>query len=264
MNYSEKISIVVPAFNVEKYIRKCLESIVSQTYKNIEIIIVNDGSVDRTGDICEEFKRNDSRIIVIHQVNKGVVCARKEGIRRAQGKYICFVDGDDWIERQMLDVYVSQIEDADVLCAGVYRGEEGGKENLTVDKVREGKYEKTHIGEILVKSLYDLEKNIVHPMTPWLFNKMYKTEKVKEIYSLLNDKLVYAEDLVFVFLYYLNSKCIKVSHDAFYHYQYREDSVVHKKNVNLLKHINDSYNELHKLFMNQPKEYELLYQLDKC
>ena len=91
-------SIIVPIFNVSAYVRKCIESIVNQTYQNLDIILVDDGSTDDSGVICDEYAEKDSRIRVIHKTNGGLVSARKAGINIAKGEYSLYVDGDDWIE----------------------------------------------------------------------------------------------------------------------------------------------------------------------
>lgn len=93
-----KISIIIPIYNVEKYLRKCLDSVINQTYKNIEIILVNDGSPDNCGVVCDEYAKMDDRIIVIHKKNEGVSVARNDGIERANGEWVMFVDPDDWLE----------------------------------------------------------------------------------------------------------------------------------------------------------------------
>jgi glycosyltransferase involved in cell wall biosynthesis len=97
------ISVIVPVYNVERYVRQCVESLLGQTHKNIEIILINDGSSDKSGVICNELVTTDSRIRVIHQVNRGVSRARNVGVKNARGKYITFVDADDYIETDMLE-----------------------------------------------------------------------------------------------------------------------------------------------------------------
>ena len=94
---TDLISIVVHVYNVAEYLHECIDSIINQTYKNIEIILVDDGSTDNSGEICDEYAKKDNRIIVVHQENKGPNSARKKGIIIAKGNYIGFVDGDDWI-----------------------------------------------------------------------------------------------------------------------------------------------------------------------
>ena len=105
-----KISIIVPAYNIEKYIEKCLFSIQNQTYKNIEVIVVNDGSTDGTLNVITDFIKNDDRFIVINQPNSGVATARKNGIEKASGDYIGFVDGDDTIEPHMYEILILNAE----------------------------------------------------------------------------------------------------------------------------------------------------------
>ncbi len=108
---SNKISVIVPVYNVEPYLNKCINSILDQTYKNLELILIDDGSTDRSGLICEEYKKRDPRIIVIHQSNMGVSSARNAGLNICSGSYVSFVDSDDWIEKNMYQDMISAIED---------------------------------------------------------------------------------------------------------------------------------------------------------
>lgn len=95
------VSVIVPVYNVEKYIDKCVESLLNQDYKNIEVILVDDGTPDRSGDIIDRLKEEDHRIVVIHQENHGVSSARNAGMAVASGEYITFVDGDDWVDARI-------------------------------------------------------------------------------------------------------------------------------------------------------------------
>ena len=97
-----QISIIIPIYNVEKYIRKCVDSILNQSFKSFELILIDDGSDDKSGEICDEYSKCDSRVRVIHKENTGSANSRNIGIKEAKGKYICFVDSDDWIEKDML------------------------------------------------------------------------------------------------------------------------------------------------------------------
>lgn len=117
---SPLISIIVPVYNVEPYVSKCLESILRQTYQNIEIIIIDDGSTDGGSDICDAYAHKDKRIKVIHQSNEGVSGARNVGLRIAKGEFIGFVDSDDWIEADMYEYLLQNIQqqDADIAICG--------------------------------------------------------------------------------------------------------------------------------------------------
>ena len=125
------ISIIIPVYNVEKYIRKCLDSVLNQTYKNIEIIIINDGSTDNTYSICIEYKKSDSRIKLFTQENSGQGVARNLGLQHAQGTYIGFVDGDDYIDPDMYEIMINQAEklSAELVICGLYYNN-----NITIKK----------------------------------------------------------------------------------------------------------------------------------
>lgn len=95
------ITVIVPVYNVEKYLRRCLDSIIRQTYQNLEILCIDDGSIDNSGEICEQYAARDARIKVIHQENQGLSTARNRGLDAAEGEYIAFVDSDDYILEDM-------------------------------------------------------------------------------------------------------------------------------------------------------------------
>ena len=121
MSSEPLISVVVPIYNTEKYLRKCFDSIINQTYKNLQIILVNDGSTDNSGSICDEYAAKDNRIQFIHKNNGGLVSARKAGLKLAIGEYFATVDSDDWIEPNMYEEMLSNLiqTDADFVNTGV-------------------------------------------------------------------------------------------------------------------------------------------------
>ena len=116
----ERISIIVPIYNVEKYLPRCIESLMGQTYKNIEIILVNDGSTDNCRHICNDYKKRDNRIIVFHQKNAGVSNARNTGLKVASGQFVGFCDPDDWVESKMYEEMLAAInkKNADIAICG--------------------------------------------------------------------------------------------------------------------------------------------------
>ena len=117
-----KVSIIIPVFNVENYLERCLKSVIAQTFKDIEIIIINDGSIDKSLEICKKFAESDKRIILINQKNSGVSAARNTGIDIATGKYLSFVDSDDFITPDMIEFLLTNLEehDADISSCGMY------------------------------------------------------------------------------------------------------------------------------------------------
>lgn len=119
-----KVSIIVPIYNVEKYIDRCVNSLVCQTYRNIEIILVDDGSKDLSGKKADEWRNKDERIIVIHKKNGGLSAARNMGIEKSTGSHLVFVDSDDWIHGEMIERLVEELTQADIVCCGMIRANE--------------------------------------------------------------------------------------------------------------------------------------------
>lgn len=117
---SPLISVIVPVYNVKEYVRKCLKSIVSQTYKNIEVLVVDDGSTDGSGEICDEFSLSDSRVKVFHKKNGGLSSARNAGLKKAKGEFVCFVDSDDYVRKDFIGQLYSSVDknEADIAVCG--------------------------------------------------------------------------------------------------------------------------------------------------
>ena len=103
----EMISVIIPVYNSEKYLHKCIDSVLSQSYTNFEVILVNDGSTDKSGAICDEYAEKDEKVRVFHKENGGVSSARNLGIEKAIGKYVCFIDSDDWVYDKLLESFFS-------------------------------------------------------------------------------------------------------------------------------------------------------------
>lgn len=136
MKNNKLISLVVPVYNVENFLERCITSLVNQTFENIEIILVNDGSTDNSLSICEHYKEIDSRIVVINQQNQGLSAARNAGINIARGRYICFVDSDDWVNEKYLEILYKDIDnnDAEISIIDkqiVYEGQEDCEFDIT-------------------------------------------------------------------------------------------------------------------------------------
>ena len=124
----EKISVIVAIYNIEQYLVKCIESLINQTYDNLEIILMDDGSTDASGEICDEYAKMDKRIKVVHQKNQGLSVVRNNGIKMATGKYVILVDGDDFVERKYVERLFRQLDknDADIAVCG-YKTEPDGR-----------------------------------------------------------------------------------------------------------------------------------------
>lgn len=226
------ISVIVPIYNVEAYIEECIESIIRQTYRNLQIILVNDGSEDQSGTICNQYADSDQRVEVIHQPNKGLVIARKSGLKRAKGDYIGFVDGDDYIEEEMYERLLEEMQksDADFIHSGLIKNGEAWipykKKILHLSEAEEKE-------RIILTAVFGHDNYFV----PSIWSKLFKAQVIKECYSQVPDSAQYGEDLINLCI--CIDKCDKVVllNEAYYHYRYRGESITNEKNLNGLENI---------------------------
>ncbi len=215
-----KISVVVAIYRVEKYLEKCLDGIINQTYKNLEIILVDDGSPDKCPEICDRYAKMDDRIRVLHQINQGVVIARGNGAAVATGDYISFIDGDDWLKENMYELMnqIAEKNDADVVVTGYFQGEEN---DLTKkrNKIDSGVYRGLDLKKIQNRVLlYDTyyEPGII----PALWNKLFRRELLGDIFNRVDPIVRMGEDASISYPVLEKARSIVVDNDA-YTYCYR-------------------------------------------
>lgn len=221
------ISVIIPVYNVEPYISKCIESVISQTYNNLEIIIIDDGSTDKSGLICDLYSKRDSRIKVIHKENEGLVRARKEGILVSAGKYIGYVDGDDWIEPNMYEMlYQSMInESVDVTMCG--RIEEYGEVHKYVRQgFKAGKYDRKRLVEEIFPRFIVNNNFFEWGIFPNLWDKLFKKEYIEDYQLKVNDIIKMGEDAACVYPCLLNVQSIYIMDECYYHYRQISTSMV--------------------------------------
>lgn len=258
------VSIIVPVYNITPYIEDCIESIQNQTYSNIEILVVDDGSTDGSGELCEKLAAHDKRIKLIRQKNMGVAAARGRGIENASGVFLMFVDGDDWIEPDMTKELVKQLGHGDLATSGVYYQEAPDKVKKRKDEFPERSYpDKQQLNTILESMIYDENSGTLHRLTPWCFNKLYRSELVKEVYRKVDLNITFAEDCVFLYQYLLKCRSVTVTHKCYYHYRYRAGSAMHAYNPHMLMDINRVYLALESDFRKHELGPNLLAQLQK-
>lgn len=241
-NRKNLISIIVPIFNTEKYLLQCLDSIARQTYKNIQIVLVDDGSDDSSSRICDSYAQNDDRVVVIHKKNEGLVLARKTGLRNALGNYIMFVDADDWIDEDMCSSLMDKMEehDANLISSAIFR-QFDEKSVLNENVVEEGFYDKS----MLIKKVYPLMLYDGHffgfGIRPNLVGKILKKNLLNHILAQAPDNVTNGEDAMITYPYLLKCSSAYFTNKAFYHYrQYPESmSQMHTNSVELqqLKHL---------------------------
>lgn len=251
-----KFSIIIPVYNAEKYIDSCLSSIIKQSYKNYEIIVIDDGSTDRTLDICQRYKKNntDINIIVYHQENTGVSAARNRGIKLATGKYIIFVDADDEINEKMLCIYDKYVDlyDADLIFCGYE------EYNLDFEKSKLYSVDNNWIGtkeEFLMSKFDELfYKWMVH--SPW--NKVFKSKIIKQNMIKFNEEYSIYEDVNFVLDNLNNVNSIVVLSDILYTYKVKQQgSLVTKYHPNAYSAYFDFNDKLEILLGNKKDTFNL-------
>lgn len=213
-----KISVIIPIYNSEKYLRECLDSIINQTLKDIEIICVNDGSTDLSIKILEEYKKNNSLIKIIDKKNEGVSIARNIGIQNAIGDYIMFIDSDDYIEKECLyNSYKKILEkESDILCFGV---------NEFINEKKIPRYDSKIIQENCNKENLDI--NIKKFFMLNACGKLFKTKFIKDNKILFPSQIKICEDGIFnLFCLYKNPKYSLLNQNL-YNYRFHADSVCH-------------------------------------
>lgn len=228
------ISVIVPVYNVEEYLPQCLDSICTQTYKDLEIILVDDGSTDSSGAICDQWAEKDPRIRVIHKKNGGVSAARNEGLKAATGALIGFVDSDDWVEPDMYEKMKKRMGSADVVMSGFFDypyGMDCQAIPRGIRAVRPCGYEGAVL-QIMSRDCYYCT----------LWNKLYRMKAVKKGGRLIqfDTALDFGEDEIWLLQVLKNSKKITFLPEPLYHWRRREGSItrfdrVSEKQMSLLE-----------------------------
>lgn len=233
MKEKYKISVIVPVYNAEKYLERCIHSVINQTYDNWELLLVDDGSQDQSGNICDKYSKTDPRIIVIHQSNEGVSVARNNGIDAATGEYILFLDSDDWIENNTLYYISRKIDDTiDFFLFDYYEVTENGKYEKHFFKNRteivfneDAQYSK----ELLLTAFagHYTEYAVNRPLIGGICGKVYQRSIIVKNAIKFTKGVSICEDMLFNICYC--SLCEKIVYEsiALYNYYINENSASH-------------------------------------
>ena len=220
------ISVIVPIYNIERYVGICIESIIKQTYQNLEIILVDDGSQDRSSEICDLYAKKDNRIKVIHKKNGGLVSARKAGIQVASGEYATYVDGDDWLEKGFYDWMVKELSDADVVIAGQSRTLFNKTVRIT-SNIPNGLYEGEEL-ENFYKEMISFGEFFKPGITTYVWNKLFRKDLLLKYQMMVDNDISIGEDAAVVYPLLMECKKIVITDNCDYHYRQREDSMLKK------------------------------------
>ncbi len=244
------ISIIIPVYNTESYLRKCLDSIVNQTYRELEIIIIDDGSTDGSGEICDEYKMSDSRIRVFHTENRGLSCARNLGLDEAKGEWIGFVDSDDWIETDMYEALLNRAveTEADVVECGVIQE--------YPNRVETWKREKR-----LMKHADAFKALLCEDLSDAVWNKLYRSDCFKDIR--FPGERVY-EEIATTYRVFDAVDSISTIEANEYHYRQRERSLTNVHNMSNFAGFWLSNKERYEYLQNKVDEESRRILLQKC
>lgn len=240
------VTIIVPVYNVEKYINECVDSLISQTYRNVEIILVDDGSTDESGKICDSYATSDSRIKVIHKRNEGLGFARNTGLKAAKGKFVTFIDSDDKADADLVENMVNGIYEAD--CDTCIGGFKRISENGSVRY--EEKYDKIiYEGEDVYNQLFARmlgsapDKHDAVRMSVW--NVMYSMDIIlKNNIEFPSERVFISEDIIWDSQYYKYAQKAIVIDSTAYNYRITPGSLTQKYKPDMLKKICVLYNEM--------------------
>lgn len=243
------ISIIVPIYNSAKYLAQCIDSIIRQSYTDWELILVDDGSKDQSGRICDEYAKQDHRITVIHQPNKGVSSARNVGIAIAKGEYLCFVDADDWLETSFLNDFDIANSDYDMYIAGWFFNTYGNSD-LGV------KYEAVHCKTVEEIKHEFFRQKLVNNGYPW--GKLYKTSIIRDNNLKYNEKMSINEDQLFVMQYIVLIHSLSIIKDQAYQYRIFVET---GEKLSSKSHLYDEYIENSKCFQSMLDQMKLIWSL---
>ena len=231
------LTVIVPVYNVADYLEHCLESILSQTYRNTQVVIVNDGSTDDSGRICREYASKDERILLIEQENQGLACARNAGLDYALGTYIAFIDSDDYIEPEFLERLheAAQREDAEVSCCSYSVVDEDGS------LIREAHFKE----ELTDEHGYWKTALIAETLNSYVWNKLYRRSAIGSL-RYIPGKL--CQDHAFNLKFFSQASRVYFLDEPLYHYRHRPKSICtspgYVMNLDAIEFDIDTYNHL--------------------
>ncbi len=235
-----RISVIIPFYNTAAYLPRCIESVLNQSCRDLEIILVDDGSTDDSLQICEAYAKKDSRIVLISQENRGNTAARKAGIKACRGEYIMFVDSDDWIGTDLAALLYEQAQKhrADLVVSNVLKIRAGGREEERRNLIAPGVY--TNPGDAVKKLFFDYE-DCRYGILPYLFAKLYRRELAVRSMEKIDDRIQYDEDRALVWTCLMQDITAVFVDSRAYYYCQRAEGLVRARDELYLAKINYFY-----------------------
>lgn len=246
-----KISLIVPVYNTENYLKRCVDSLLHQTYKNLEIILVDDGSTDQSGKICDKYERENEAVRVIHKENGGLVSAWKCGVGESIGEYLCFVDSDDWVEVQMLGGMAEHLTGSrgEIISSDYVIEYTSGNSREVYQQLQPGEYTQKVLKEHVLQTLLGQEKR---PVCLSRCMKLISRELIVQNLKYSDPSIRMGEDVTIMLPALIDSeRLVIMDHKIYYHYFYADDSMVHGYDPGLYQNIRHLREIIEKILVNK-------------
>lgn len=261
---SPLVSIIVPVYNVERYLDRCLNSLVKQTYSNLEIILVDDGSTDGSSEVCDYWEKKDSRIIVVHKKNAGLGMARNTGLEKAKGRFVSFLDSDDFIDVDMYQLLIENLlkSGADTSYCALKCFMNDTKEVKNTLKPISGIYTGKEVLKNIIGALPENKRDFMKEMS--VCASLFSLEIIKENdIKFVSERELICEDLIFDFMYLLCSKKVVLSNEAKYYYCFNKESLTHVYNPNRFAQDIVLYQKVKRMIEENLEDHEMLLRFQK-
>lgn len=263
-----KVSIILPVYNVEKYIDRCLKSLVNQTMKEIEILIINDGTLDNSMEICEKYAKIDQRIKIYNKDNEGLGLTRNYGLKRASGEYICFVDSDDYVTDDMCELLYATAKkyEADIVYGGIYRDNNEGKilkkPSTNSTKIWKGQDEIKNLLLDFIATKPKEKKDTIMEVSVW---KAVFKKSIFDKYGInfVSEREFISEDVIFDIDFFLKSQCIVAIPDCVYFYCVNQNSLSKRFRPDRFRKVKILYEEIKNRLKKDIDKKELELRTDK-
>lgn len=256
------ISVIVPIYNTEEYLPVCLESIINQTYQEIEIILVDDGSTDKSLDICMDYAKSDTRIRVEKRSHQGLIMTRKCGVEKSKGDYCIFVDSDDWIDKKLLESVISVVESENIDVVNYLMRSIGNNIFLEWNNtVPQGIYENENLADIRRRMMFDFEygcPGIIQSLCTKLIKRKLLVNAMKD----LDSRITMGEDAAVTYSILLMAKKVAIIDNSLYFYRVRSDSMCRTKDIHVFSKIHYFKEYMQSVFIKYDPSYKLYKQLN--
>lgn len=256
-------SVIVTIYNAEDYLVECVESILKQTFTEIEILLVDDGSIDQSGKICDCLKKKDGRIKVIHQANQGIIAARCSGILKAKGEYVIFIDADDWIDKNMCEEFKKSIDTyhSDIVLGGLIK-EYSGSSKTVKNVIAAGYYCKKDVQEKIYPRMIFTGRFFEKGLESYICANAIKRKIITSVANGIDKEISFAEGGVWLYSCMLQASSVDIIDKTTYHYRMRRDSMtIRQAKCSKLENV---YETLLRNIVSYGENVEqLIWQLDK-